>query len=68
MAKDIVIIRDGERYQLLHGHLRLMNLLRTNEEISVDIMGEGKVKVMKTVNGYGYLVTRDERQFPLQGN
>lgn len=61
---DIVIVRDGDGYRLLHGHLRLANVLRDTGEIEVEVRGEGPVKVTKT--GNGYLVGSDARKLPLQ--
>lgn len=49
---DIVIVRDGDAYRLLHGHLRLANVLRATDEIEVEVKGEGPVKVRKAGNGY----------------
>lgn len=60
---DIVIVRDGDAYRLLHGHLRLANVLRAADEIEVDVQGEGPVKVRKTRNGY--VVGTDTRRLPL---
>jgi len=63
MNPDIVIVRDGNGYRLLHGHLRLANVLRTAGEIDVEIRGEGKVKVVKTHDGYA--VGKDGQRLPL---
>jgi hypothetical protein len=63
MSPDILIVREGDRYRLLHGHLRLANVLRTMNEIAVEVAGEGKVKVMKT--RHGYLVRKGEQGLPL---
>ena len=60
---DIVIVRDGDGYRLLHGHLRLANVLRAAGEIEVEVRGEGTVKVRKTRNGY--VVGSDTRRLPL---
>lgn len=60
---DIVIVRDGDGYRLLHGHLRLANVLRASGEIEVEVRGEGIVKVKKTRNGY--VVGSDARRLPL---
>lgn len=61
---DIVIVRDGDGYRLLHGHLRLANVLRDAGEIEVEVRGEGTVKVTKT--GNDYLVGRNGHRLPLQ--
>ena len=63
VSPDIVIVRDGDAYRLLHGHLRLANVLRAADEIEVEVRGEGVVKVRKT--GNGYVVARDARRLPL---
>jgi hypothetical protein len=63
---DIVIIRDGDGYRLLHGHLRLANVLRMAAEIDIDVRGEGRVRIMKTVGGY--LVGKDGQRLPLRRN
>ncbi|HZW22740.1 hypothetical protein [Noviherbaspirillum sp.] len=63
VSPDIVIVRDGDAYRLLHGHLRLANVLRAADEIEVEVRGEGMVKVRKT--GNGYVVARDARRLPL---
>jgi hypothetical protein len=60
---DIVIVRDGAAYRLLHGHLRLANVLRAADEIEVEVQGEGPVKVSKAANGY--VIGPDGRRFPL---
>jgi hypothetical protein len=60
---DIVIVRDGDGYRLLHGHLRLANVLRAAEAIEVEIRGEGPVTVTKTRNGY--VVDNHMRRLPL---
>ncbi|HYD96956.1 MAG TPA: hypothetical protein VEC01_16630 [Noviherbaspirillum sp.] len=60
---DIVIVRDGDGYRLLHGHLRLANVLRLSGEIEVEVRGEGKVTVVKTRTGY--VVGKGAKRFPL---
>lgn len=66
MNPDIVIVRDGEHYRLLHGHLRLANLLRCAPQAAVEVRGEGRMLVVKTRNGYR--IGRDGRLAPLHGN
>ncbi|HEY8606021.1 MAG TPA: hypothetical protein VIM12_02755 [Noviherbaspirillum sp.] len=60
---DIVIIKDGDGYRLLHGHLRLANILRTNGEAIVHVQGEGEVRVVRVRNEY--MAGRDGKQKPL---
>lgn len=63
MSPDIVIIRDGERYRLLHGHLRLANVLRLSNEASVEVRGEGSVQIVRARDQY--IVRKDGRRLPL---
>jgi len=64
MYPDIVIVRDGEGYRLLHGHLRLATALDESDEIEVDVRGEGSVKLMRTPGGY--VVDRHDQRVPLR--
>ncbi len=66
MNPDIVIVRDGDGYRLLHGHLRLANVLRAADEIAVEVHGEGEIKVMKTRTGY--FIGKDGQSLPLHKN
>ena len=52
MSPDILIVRENDGYRVLHGHLHLVNALSMSDEVTVDASGEGKVKVVKTSNGY----------------
>ncbi len=63
LIPDIVIVRDGEAYRLLHGHLRLANVLRTADAVSVEVRGEGSITVIKTAAGL--CVGKDGQQLPL---
>ena len=63
---DIVIVRDGDAYRLLHGHLRLANVLRESGEVCVDVQGEGHLKITRIRNQY--LVGKDGRRLPLRVN
>jgi hypothetical protein len=63
MPHDIVIIKDSSGYRLLHGHLRLTNILRHSQEVIVEVKGEGRVSIRKT--GNEYLVGKDCGQAPL---
>jgi hypothetical protein len=64
MPHDIVIVKDSNGYRLLHGHLRLANMLRKSQEVIVEVKGEGCVSISKA--GKGYLVGKDCVQTPLQ--
>lgn len=66
MSPDILIVRESDGYRVLHGHLHLVNALNMSNEVTVDASGEGKVKVVKT--GNGYLVDQDNHRLPLLGN
>jgi hypothetical protein len=63
-AMDIVIIREGDGYRLLHGHLRLANVLREAAAVNVHVHGEGEVQVVRVRSRY--MVKRDGQQRPLQ--
>ncbi len=63
MEPDIVIVRDGDGYHLLHGHLRLATVLGESREVVVDVQGEGKVKIVRACDGY--FVGRDGQRLPL---
>lgn len=46
MTPKILIIREGDSYRLLHGHLHLASALAKGGTVSVDIKGEGQVKIV----------------------
>lgn len=60
---DIVIVREADSYQLLHGHLRLANILRTAGEAWVDVKGDCRVRIVRERSQY--VVHRDGLQFLL---
>jgi hypothetical protein len=64
MSPDILIVRDGDGYRLLHGHLHLASILSMAGEVSVDVKGDGKVSIVKTRTGLQ--VTRDSQRLPLR--
>jgi hypothetical protein len=66
MSPDIVIVREGEGYRLVHGHLRLATVLGASDQISIDVQGEGKVHVLKTRNEY--FIGKDGQRLPLFRN
>jgi hypothetical protein len=51
MHPDIVIVRHAEGFRLLHGHLRLANLLRVFKRVSIDVPGEGAITIAQTRDG-----------------
>lgn len=65
-STDILIVRDGDTYRLLHGHLRLANVMRLASVIEIDVRGEGWVRIMKTRDGY--VVGKDGERLPLRRN
>lgn len=60
---DIVIVREGKGYRLLHGHLRLANVLRTSGEARVHVKGEGELRILRVRSEY--VVDLDGRLCPL---
>lgn len=64
--REIVIARDGDRYRLLHGQLRLATRLGAGKEICVDSRDEGIVKIVKARGRL--LVESGNRLLPLYRN
>lgn len=64
MKPDILIVRDGECYRVLHGLLHLTGALCLSREILLEVRGEGTVKVVKTAAGIR--VRRKSQQLPLR--
>ncbi len=63
MSPDIVIIRDGVGYRVLHGHLHLASMLSKSSEVSLNVHGEGMVTVVRTRDGV--LVQKGHQSLPL---
>ena len=63
MSDDILIVRDGEVYRVLFGHLRLSSMLSKSDETFVNIKGEGPARVIKTSKGLQ--IDKDSLQLPL---
>jgi hypothetical protein len=63
MQPDIVIVRDGQDYRLLHGYLHLANELTISDKLYVDVQGDGKVMIVKTHEGY--FIRKDDQLVPL---
>lgn len=61
---DIVIVRDGDGYRLLHGQLRLANVLREAGNALVHVPGEGDLRVLRERSGY--IVCAGDRRVPLR--
>lgn len=51
MNRDIWIVRDGDMYRLLHGHLHLAVELDKQGNVFVEIQNEGEVRVFRTPAG-----------------
>lgn len=52
MSPEILVVRNGESYRVLHGHLGLASVLRISNQAIVDSSGEEKVGVVKTTRAY----------------
>lgn len=52
MNPDIWVVRDGDGYRLLHGHLHLAVEMAKKNVVYVDIRNEGQVRIIKTAHGY----------------
>lgn len=63
MTPDILIVREGDGYRLVHGHLRLASVLGMRDEVAVTVPGEGEVRILKTRTGY--VVGKDAQCLPL---
>ncbi|WP_194722536.1 hypothetical protein [Noviherbaspirillum malthae] len=63
MNPDIVIVREGDGYRLLHGHLRLATELGRTGEVDVDVRGEGRIRIVRVQDELQ--VCRDGRRLPL---
>jgi hypothetical protein len=63
MNPDIVIVREGDGYRLLHGHLRLATELGRTGEVDVDVRGEGRIRIVRVQDELQ--VWRDGRRLPL---
>ncbi|MEN3296009.1 MAG: hypothetical protein V7642_5262 [Burkholderiales bacterium] len=66
MSPDILIVRDGNGYRVLHGHLRLATQLSVRDEVVVEAKDEGKVRIVRTRNGY--FAGIDGQRLPLLRN
>lgn len=67
MDNEILLVRDGEGYRVLFGHLRLSTVLTMSREVTVNVKGEqGGAKIVRTE--VGLHVTKDDRQLPLLKN
>lgn len=60
MNPDVWIVRDGDMYRLLHGHLHLAIELAKQGHVFVDIKNEGEFRVVQT--SAGLAVERDSQR------
>lgn len=63
LDRDIIIARDGDRYRLLHGQLRLASRLSRHKAVCVDVKGEGPVRISRADGGLQ--VERAGQRLPL---
>jgi hypothetical protein len=67
MDNEILLVRDGEGYRVLFGHLRLTSVLTMSTEVTVNVKGEqGRAKIIRTEEGLH--VAKDNLQLPLLKN
>jgi hypothetical protein len=66
MTPEILLVRQRDGYRVLHGHLHLASVMSENDEVIVDVSGEGKVKMFKTRDGI--LIGDKNRCLPLLMN
>lgn len=52
MLGEVVIVREEGVYRLLHGHLRLANMLREQEEVWIEMPNAAPVLVRRRARGY----------------
>jgi hypothetical protein len=64
MRATIEIIREGMGYRLLHGEMRLAAELSHSTETTVNVIGEGDVKVIRDADGFH--IEKDGQRLPLQ--
>jgi hypothetical protein len=66
VESDIWIVRDGDSYRLLYGHLHLIGALGRSGEVFVQVKDEGRLKVVRERGGF--LVGAGDEQRALRGN
>lgn len=66
MDGDILIVRDGDGYRLLHGQLHLAVRLAHGGEVAVDVREEGEVRIVQS--GGGLVVENGAGSLPLFRN
>jgi len=64
MTPEILLVRNGNEYRVLHGYLHLASAISKSTELFAEASGEGQVKVTKTP--YGIFIGNDNRRLPLQ--
>ncbi|WP_147375824.1 hypothetical protein [Noviherbaspirillum cavernae] len=64
MSSDILLVRDGDCFRILHGYLRLVAVLSMETEVAADIKGEhGRAMILRTADGLR--VEKDSVRLPL---
>ena len=64
MSSDILLIRDGDGFRILHGYLRLVAVLSIDNEVVANVKGEqGRAMIQRTPNGLR--VAKDSLHLPL---
>lgn len=63
MNPDIVVVKEGDGYRLLHGHLRLATELGRTGEVDVEVRGEGKITIVRVQDELQ--VRQEGQQLPL---
>ena len=66
MSPDILVVRNGDGYRVLHGYLHLASALSMSNEAIVEASGEGQLKAIRTQSGI--LIGEENRRLPLLGN
>jgi len=64
MSSDILLIRDGDGFRILHGYLHLIAVLSMDDQVVANVKGEkGPAMIQRTPNGLR--VAMDSLQLPL---
>jgi hypothetical protein len=63
MSPNILIVREGNSYRLLHGLLHLTRRLSVDKELLLEVKDEGTLKLVRTASGI--CVCTKSRRAPL---
>jgi hypothetical protein len=67
MSSDILLVRDGEGFRLLHGYLRMVAVLSMDNQVVAHVKGEkGRATIHRTP--HGLRVAKDSLHLPLYLN